>query len=435
MSERVPLGAVPSCQIPPAGDELLMGRSSNSSHYQLSSNRLISRVHVRAVYRPATEEHEDGEVLIECLGWNGVKVHCRGRMYELGKGDTFRSDRPQADIMLDVQDARVLVKWPVARRHTSVSPVSDAWDRGEPVRRPMTPAEHFPSSPPMLPVHLQSPVSPSPRRPDFDTRTTFIGLPPSSSPAPEVEVYEDHPSEDEEPALIKVESPKVESPAAVPDTIAAIASSPLSEPEDDFSDEENEPLVHALGPFGANILPRMATMTATGSPERSRQPLKTSTQPKIVLKSSRKPSFSDVRNHVVNQLAYSRVHSLPMSTILNNLPASMKEGNDSPAHVENPPRRAFTDADLEELLLEIPCIGQIAREGKDAAGKPLEDEFYYVPDMDSDEMRRSAVEGGLRKTSLRAVRKQHKVSVNGCNLTRALSLFDAQQYYWKRPRF
>jgi len=88
----------------------------------------------------------------------------------------------------------------------------------------------------------------------------------------------------------------------------------------------------------------------------------------------------------------------------------MKEGVGSPGHVENSPTPAFADADLKQLLLDIPCIGEIAREGKDAAGKPLENEFYYIPDMDDDKMRRDAVAGGLGKTSLRAVRKQHKVS-------------------------
>ncbi|KAH0424666.1 hypothetical protein KCU90_g8247, partial [Aureobasidium melanogenum] len=58
--------------------------------------------------------------------------------------------------------------------------------------------------------------------------------------------------------------------------------------------------------------------------------------------------------------------------------------------------------------------GEIARSGKDAAGKALEDEFYYVPEMDTDEHRRAAVM--IAKPPLRSTRKQHK------------------QYYWKKPR-
>jgi hypothetical protein len=65
----------------------------------------------------------------------------------------------------------------------------------------------------------------------------------------------------------------------------------------------------------------------------------------------------------------------------------------------------------------------IGREGKDAAGKLLESEFYYVPEMDTDMMRRETVTQSLGKTSIRAARKQHKVcspsllAVNCCKLT------------------
>lgn len=60
------------------------------------------------------------------------------------------------------------------------------------------------------------------------------------------------------------------------------------------------------------------------------------------------------------------------------------------------------------------------REGKDAAGKALESEFYYLPDLDDDEMRRQAVVNDLRKPGLRNCRKQHKVRATvpsyGCGL-------------------
>ena len=49
-SERVPLGALPSVEIPLNGEYVLMGRSTQASHVQLSASRLISRVHVRASY-------------------------------------------------------------------------------------------------------------------------------------------------------------------------------------------------------------------------------------------------------------------------------------------------------------------------------------------------------------------------------------------------
>jgi hypothetical protein len=102
-----------------------------------------------------------------------------------------------------------------------------------------------------------------------------------------------------------------------------------------------------------------------------------------------------ITNHVVNQLAYSRLSSNPLTAILNNLPAEAKKD--------------LTKPELRRILEATACIGTIARQGKDAAGKPLESEYYYVHEHDADESRRLAVTDGLRKPSLRACRKQHKV--------------------------
>ena len=65
--------------------------------------------------------------------------------------------------------------------------------------------------------------------------------------------------------------------------------------------------------------------------------------------------------------------------------------------------------ELRHIIDVTSCIGVITRQGKDAAGRELESEFYYIPEMDSDESRRAAVVDGLRKPSLRNCRKQHKV--------------------------
>ena len=63
---------------------------------------------------------------------------------------------------------------------------------------------------------------------------------------------------------------------------------------------------------------------------------------------------------------------------------------------------------FKNVLSAVQCIGTVTREGKDAAGKPLESEYYYIADKDMEEKRRNAVEG-LQKPGLRACRKQHKV--------------------------
>jgi hypothetical protein len=402
-SERVPLGAVRSIEVPMDGEEVLMGRSSNSSHFQLSANRLISRIHIRAAYVLPDDSHINGQVIIRCVGWNGAKVHCRGKVFELGKEDTFTSDRPHADMLVDVQDARVLVRWPPVLAKQG-SPTR--WSEDDTPRRPVTPSR-FDSSPP--PLQLHSPVSPSPRdRPSFTMSSTFLGLPPSSSP---VRVYEDRHEENADDTIVPdVSSPlqHVETRPASPTLLAAQKTPPLSDIED-FSDrdEENDPILHDSG--ASNLLARLSATTTISQ-----------ARPRVVLKMSKSkqsrspaaniaPSRSPVRNHVINQLAYSRLQSIPLSSIMNNLPSALKataDENGSAVDVKT----ALTDVELKSLLDDIACVGEIIRKGKDAAGKTLEDEFYYISELDTDETRRNIVETSLGKRSLRATRKEHKVS-------------------------
>ncbi len=406
LSERAPLGDVPTLDLPSNGEPLLMGRSSNSSDFQLSANRHISRVHVRASYHAPDAENPAGKVEVECLGWNGVKVHCRGEVVELPKGELFTSDKPLAQIMIDVQDTRVMLVWPKEQSREPPSVESRSpWAVESPTKRRAVPAPVFASSPPaMLPPRLQSPVSPSPIHNTFSS--TFHG------DQEEVKVYEDHDSEEDAPhdatpelfPLNTPEDPFVESEAEV---VKKSHSSALSDPEElSEHDEENDPIVHSFGPFGENILSRFQSFQPT-SPERKRKPLKTATNSPGRAASWPKASSSPIKNHVINQLAFSRVHSLPLSTIHSNLPSELRGAMAKPSDTEN--REVLAASDLKTILDGIPCVGEISREGKDAAGKLLESEFYYVPEMDLDDQRRVTVTQSLGKTSIRAARKQHKV--------------------------
>jgi regulator of nonsense transcripts 2 len=116
-----------------------------------------------------------------------------------------------------------------------------------------------------------------------------------------------------------------------------------------------------------------------------------------------------VQNHAVNQLAFSRLSSTPFSTILDNLPSSLWKADN---HSRHGPSRE----EIRAILDSTKCIGKVAREGKDAAGKPLEAEYYYIPDFDDDVMRREAVVTDLRKPGLRNCRKQHKVCLSHSEL-------------------
>ncbi|KAI2624430.1 hypothetical protein GGR54DRAFT_577325 [Hypoxylon sp. NC1633] len=401
VSERAPLSAVPSVELNENGEMLLMGRSSNSSHYQLSANRLISRIHVKARYIPAPDPFEPNRVEIICNGWNGLKLHCQGRTWELSKGDTFTSETENTEMMLDVQDARVMVHWPRKDRHESIANLSDSsWDES-PHSRPrhnVAGSDFLQSSPLRHQARIRSPESPTPAQKSSSSNWDDLLL--GNDMSGSVQIYEDASEEEQE------------LPEPVPDVDASFAqteitnsfSSDLSDPEDD-PDEENDPIVHSFGPFGANLSNRMAAFS-TGSPKQpSRVPsgdttAKPSAEPEEQL--SNRIDVPAVRNHIVNQLAFSRLSSNPLTAIMNNLPAEEK--------------RDLTKPELREIIEATLCIGVIARQGKDAAGKQLESEYYYVPEHDNDESRRIAVTDGLRKPSLRACRRQHK------------------QYYWKRPK-
>lgn len=419
LSERTPLGAVPTVHLPANGELLRMGRSSNSADYQLSTNRLISRVHVQAAYHAPTAAYPQGYIEVECLGWNGAKIHCRGRIFDLTKGDTYMSENPETEIMLDVQDTRVMIAWP------SIPTPKLAWDSDEddmptPTRR--RPKEAFDSSPPVVP---RSPVSQSPIRPPV-----FAGLdlaPQSGS----VQVFED--------ADASEHDSKVSSPDSAEHTFICPAEPSISPSrnvnnqdgktsmlssfaDDDFSDndEENDPVVHSFGPFGQNLLSGLASFN-TATPTQSNTPR---VRAPLLSPSPKRPSVepprfkeSPIKNHVVNQLAFSRIHSQPLSAIHSNLPAELKacitkntDGKGPDGSGASTPVPQLTKEDLKRILDDTPCVGEIPRAGKDAAGQPLENEFYYVPEMDTNQMRRETITAGTRSTGLRSVRKTHKVS-------------------------
>lgn len=477
LSERVPLNDVPSLELPSSGEPLLMGRSSNSSDYQLSSHRNISRVHVRARYLPPTTPAHPprGTLEVECLGWNGVKVQTRRgttKVVELAKGEKYLEEIFDQPVVLDVQDTRVMLVWPkdlprdgpaaglssaamAAGRSAGEEPGSP-WSAESPSRSTLL-MSHAPfgSSPPLLvPGRQISPVSP---RRGLDFGATFTSTFRDADDDADdglVQIYEDQPGEDDDADAPHDPTPVPGTPTPKPvlSNVASIKKqlqqSPLcttagagaaSDPEDlSEHDEENDPIVHSFYNTGDNLLSRFQSFQPSSPERRKRKPLHqapSNSSPGRVqqrsfkaggngpasLSSPRKPTaaaaavtrpnWSPVRNHVINQLAFSRIHSLPLSTIHSNLPAELRAAA-AAATTSSPALTSADDlspADLQNLLLDIPCVGEIRREGKDAAGKLLESEFYYVPEMDPDVNRRETVTMSLGKTSIRAARKSHKV--------------------------
>lgn len=432
LSERSPLSAVPSVELSEKGETLIMGRSSNSSHFQLSTNKLISRVHVKARYIPGSSSLETNKIEIVCHGWNGLKLHCQGRSWELFKGDSFTSETEGTEIMVDVQDARVMLQWPHRAPVADGDALSDSsWDASPPRSQSRAANLLASMSPIRRPARISSPETPTPAHTSSQRLQSL--LPPQDGDSG-IEIYEDEP-EDED-----LHGDAVNVNASIVTDATASFSSDLSDlDEENYPDEENDPIIHSFGPFGADITARMASIitkpSKTGKMAGRPEPITLATLPeddvsgpasptdevKSAIKANAAAAEAEtaseegtpvpsvefeidaaVTNHVINQLAYSRLSSTPLSTIMLNLPAEQKK---------DLPREA-----LRRAVESMQCVGIIERQGKDAAGKVLESEYYYVPDNDNDEQRRAAVVDGLRKPSLRACRKQHK------------------QYYWKRPR-
>ncbi|EHY53567.1 target of SBF [Exophiala dermatitidis] len=414
LSERTPLGAVPSIQLDGDGKITRMGRSSASCDYQLSANRLISRVHVEACYKPANSSLARDRVEITCTGWNGITIHCRGQVYDVKKGETFSSDVRDAEIMLDVHDSRVVVLWP-PKPHLGAISSDDEEEEDSPSKRQRVMLRHStPPSPSPLQTRRRpaSPISPSPAVQAL--MPSSPPLPPARAPVEAVQIYEDPASPPRVDGAADVAEVSQTTQALSESVQNPVVSQPnISSTTEDFSDndEENDPIIHSFGPFGANLLPRMASFTTAGDSPKPSTSIKSSrsshaearqaNQPPAVTKKPQEDPEIDVQGHIINQLAFSRLSSTPLSTILSHLP---REAG------------VLSINDIRKIIKETTCIGEVAREGKDAAGKPLESEYYYIPDEDKDEKRKEAVVNDLRKPGLRACRKQHK------------------QYFWRKPK-
>ena len=407
-SERAPLSSVPTIQLDPQGKILRMGRSSASCDYQLSSNRLISRIHIEACYKSSVSRLERDRLEIKCTGWNGVKIHCNGKVFDLNKGQTFTSDARGVEVMVDVHDSRVLLQWPPRPQLGPISSDEDEEEQSPTAKRQRSMKRHStPPSPSPVQVRkrLASPISPSP---------AVQALLPSSPPMPisvplndTVDIYEDPvPDSDvahetEAATQATQVSTQVLSQATSSVLVESQNSSLSSAQDFSDNDEENDPIIHSFGPFGANLLPRMASFTHGDSPRMGTSSKSSRSSHTLPLQPTVSPSQPtnqssefDVNGHIINQLAFSRLSSTPLSIILSHLPSEAS---------------VFSKEDLRAIINQTKCIGEIAREGKDAAGKALESEYYYIPDQDEDEKRKEAVVGDLMKPTLRSCRKQHKV--------------------------
>lgn len=406
LSERNPLSAVLTIILPENGEIIKLGRSSKSSNFQLSTSRLISRVHVEARFIAATTPLEPNCIEIKCRGWNGLKLHCSGQTWNLAKNDTFLSESEFSDVLIDTHDSRVLISWPERYQDSLMGSLSDFEDdENTPTNKQNSFNNHgtdICSGPIRSCVKVPSPASPCPRR-----RNPLINISGNqdSETLDVVQVYEDIP-----PSPLNTPVYGNSSPTESLRPVSACSSSQdseLSEIDSENFDEENDPLLDSVGLKNDKRNARIVSNARQNSPTDENEPPLEATQCLNLT------GHSDTIDHTINQLAFSLKSSVPLSELFLQLPATLK--NTSSGEPEEPEIKILTKLNFQQLLNSLPCIGEISREGKDAAGKPLESEYYYIIEEDQDEARRTAVQG-LRKPSLRSCRKKHK------------------QYYWKKPK-
>lgn len=182
----------------------------------------------------------------------------------------------------------------------------------------------------------------------------------------------------EEPAE-PVEQPDLEEAPASPTR----ESTPIPQTAKTVSTPKATPKATAAAAKTATATPR-AAKTASPTPE----PLSPS-----------QIDFKAIRNLVCNHLAFSRLSCTPLQTVMAISPKISK----------------VPKFQLQQILRSIDCVGIIFREGKDASGKPLSEEYYYVPEKDSDQDRVRLVNETKGGAGVRSCRKVHK------------------QYYWKKP--
>ena len=416
-----------------------MGRSSNSSHYQISTNRLISRVHVQARYIPSSSPLTLPRVEVMCTGWNGLKLHSQGRTWELRRGDSFTSETEGTELLIDVQDARIMLLWPQlgSDRFESFSDDESCEDTPrQPVSRGDGAGCELTTSP--LRRSMQARIgsaSPTPTRfdgPSQRLRELMATL------EENVEIYEDENGDNDALEAVAESEHKPISVSASPKTATITPSSSMlaaadesfsselgdledededeeeekeenedeeedeevevEEVEDNAEDAENEP--HSLDPSSHRL--------ASDCREIVPAPAAAKTSPHQASPSPGATTLvfdaAAIANHAINQLAFSRLSSTPLSTILSNLPADQKR------------QGLLTQETLRSIIENIECIGTIERHGNDAAGKPLESEYYYLPQNDTDDDRRLAVTDALGRPTLRNCRKQHKVCLFVCRV-------------------
>ncbi|KAF5097552.1 hypothetical protein D0Z03_001389 [Geotrichum reessii] len=451
--------------IPRKGGKVTIGRSSKSSTFALSSkNKLVSRVHVAVTYIP-----HGHRVLFNCLGWNGCRITVPTRLdannFEISENESDNEIRfnGQTDyilpkgqhielkyvegITINVRGERGLVKLVSEKKDHVREPLKAISDTNKGISRDVEMLD----APDLQSFIEKNVLSTKENQKKFSVekiseKKKTLDVISKERSSVEIEngkkVLDEKNTEKEKvvmPTLpmrpginlekvgsgpVYMEQQQLKQQKEQEKSSYSLPKRPdfSSFPFNKLNSTTSTPMITFKRPLPPTIVEsEQSTSSPSPQPKRSLSPeaynnssgTEGSLEP-VKKKAKVVPSidlerelvsvdFPNLANIICNHLAFSRLSSTPLSTLRSSSPVI-----------------GALSKHLLRLILKdgkrIPCVGVIYRQGKDAAGKPLEEEYYYMAENDTDSERRSMVEQLRgRGGGLRACRKTHK------------------QYFWKKP--
>ncbi|VEU23104.1 DEKNAAC104235 [Brettanomyces naardenensis] len=399
-------------------DCISIGRSTKLSKFGVNPhNKLVSRVHCQISY-----DKSQNMVELACKGWNGVNVtipalvqvkNVSDKLYsvEPKKAETEKNDRvlfedseftnfyilkgetvrmPAMECtVIDIRGEVIVIEFKAPEMEGPVKEVPAKEVQRKDVQRKDVPAvkkiQRREVAPAGLPKKVQRKAAKEIPTEHLPVRTQIAKAAalPVKKAQPKAATVKTQPK-----ATIVKTQPKAE---AVKISSAAPSASPIAD---------------SPAPSSIPELPPHKRIRKSFIREEEREELLqfehlTSNQIQSVLRAV--PTLDDLSHVLANHIAYSRLLQVPLTQLLALNP--VKE-------------RDISRLQLRCILIHhIPCIGVIYRTGTDAAGLPLDEEYYYIPEKDQDKSRVMLVEELKGSAShLRSCRKTHK------------------QYFWKRPK-
>lgn len=388
---------------------LAIGRKKSVCDIVLPSKKNISRQHAFITYLPSEEQ-----VKLECNGINGIVVvvplelQCQLKRTDSGKAYRLLVDEPELQDALDdkeLENSNGITSFVLLKGESVLMPFIKGTTIDFRQAEGVLSMKDIQDDEPNSTDTEDEQFTLMPPTDEFcETITTpkkLIMIPQSP---PTAQAHEDHFIEEPIPQLSQHIA------LTTPDSSLTLAAPTTPVKLKEHGKMKEEVKIDSAPILGKNVpeLPSQNFATSELAKEHGQKlkqhkpDVKLIKTPAEILLSLEKRGIpcEDLQHVLANHLAFANVQQTPLHQLQQ---VSSKTST-------------LSRVELRALLRAEPCIGVIHREGKDAAGKPLDEEYYYDMENDPETERRSlvtALKGG--RSGLRSCRRTHK------------------QYFWKRP--